>query len=154
MRVTDIVSAYQTETLTRAQQQAKEEESGSTPFSWGSDSVRISEEARAAQQSAAAGRQRDAGGEEEESASAAFSKYMDKARGGASASGAESVEEQIQELKDKLKKLMDQYAKVASQDLPESTKSAMMDGLNQEINQLIGQIAQLESEALQQSAEA
>lgn len=117
------------------------ESSVSRPASWGSDTVSFSPAALAAMQAEESEKQEKS----EDDGTAAFAKYMRKARG-EEASSASNPEEQLERLKERLKKLSEQKAAIATKEdgSPQATKDSKMEALDAEINQVISQIAELE----------
>ena len=157
MQIQDILSSEQSEyisSLTRKSEKEKDSESSSsTPLSWGADTVSISPEARAAQQSSSTANQNEQGAEEgEEDATAAFSEFMSKAKGEKTSS---DPSEQLEALKSKLTQLQSKKAQVlSSPELPEEAKLSQASAIDGQINQIMAQIAELESQMAQQGAAA
>lgn len=129
-----------------------EQEQSLLPSSWGSDKVNISPEALAAQKASEQEGQDDAG-----SASDSFKKYMGKARGKMGAGGGTSssggVEDQIKALQEKAADLSNRIASTAtSTNIPQETKDSQLQTLNGELNQVMAQISQLQSQLASEEA--
>ena len=78
---------------------------------------------------------------------------MDKARGTGDSASSGSVEEKIEELKKKLKQLQAQMGQVAqNQTMSEEAKEGRISGLQAEMNSVISQIAELESQLAEAKA--
>ena len=157
MYLEEVISSGQTNIINRATQSRykQEEESSSTPFSWGSDTITISDEARAAMQQASAGSDQDtenSASDEKSEAAQKFSDYMDKKTGKKSDSG--SPEEQIEALKAKLKTLQSQLSQVASNTgSSDAAKESQMQNLNAQISTVQAQIDEL-TKMMTESADA
>lgn len=151
MNIQDILSSEQSEyisSLTRKNNTEKDEESSgsSLPISWGSDTVSISKEARAAQQSASTSDQNEEAESEEEEgdAAGAFGAYMAKSRGAASSDSTDKLEA----LQSKLQQLQAKKSQVLSADgVSEGAKTAQASGIDAQINQIMSEIAEMQAQA-------
>ena len=150
MYIEDILSTEQSEyisSLTRKNGTEKDEESGgsSLPVSWGSDTVSISKEARAAQQSSStADQNEDAESEEEGDAASAFGAYMAKSRGATSSDSTDKLEA----LQSKLQQLQAKKSQILSAGgVSDEAKEAQASGIDAQINQVMSEIAELQAQA-------
>ena len=151
MYIEDILSTEQSEyisSLTRKNGTEKDEESGgsSLPVSWGSDTVSISKEARAAQQSSSTADQNEESETEgeEEDAAAIFGNYMAKARGAASSDSTD----QLEALQSKLQQLQAKKSQILSASgLSDEAKEAQAGAIDGQIAQIMSDIAELQAAA-------
>lgn len=134
-------------------------EKENTSFSSSRDSVSISAEAKAAYEAGLhTAAKTDANQEEadatEDDATKAFSEYLDEAKGKTvSGGGGGSTEDQIEALKKKLEKLQAKLAQAAQDSsATDEAKNSRMQVINAEIEQVVGQIAELTGTAANGSA--
>lgn len=144
MLINGILSAgYAPQLAARSLRSLQEEEQPLLPSSWGKDTVSFSQEALDAQRAEAGSKQRGKDTMEKDGASASFAEYMRKARGEDPSTGA-NPQEQLERLKERLKKLTGQKAQIATDEgLAEAGAQSKMEALDAEINQVISQIAEL-----------
>ena len=148
MRISDAQALSPTSAITgvTAYQQQEEFSKSALPFSWGEDTVTLSEEAQAQAAAAKASAEAaiDAEQEEEEAdAKASFSEYMDKAKG--KTPMPYSPDEQIKVLKEKLVTLQSQLTNLATDTaMPESAKQSRISEINGQINDTMTLISKLE----------
>lgn len=122
----------------------------SGPSSWGSDSVTISPEARAAAEAQVEAQKKDSS-QEEPGTAEEFAAYMDKARGRTGGGGGGS-EDQLTNLKNKLKELQNQLVQMAADPNPKPGHSQKIDNLISQIESVSTQIAELEAQLAEESA--
>ena len=147
MYVNDILSAEQSEYISSLTKKSDKdnaaEDSVSSPFSWGADTVKISAEARAAQQSSSTAKEGE-DAESEEDASAAFGKFMSKARGATSSDSSD----QLESLRSKLQQLQSKRSQILSNaGLSDEMKEAQAGAIDAQISQIMSEIDQLQSQA-------
>lgn len=139
-------TGYTSQALANSANKKQEEEESSLPLSWGKDTVSFSQEALAAQRAEAANKQEAEDKTAGDDTAAAFAEYMKKARGEDSETSADPVE-QLEKLKERLQKLTEQKAQVATEEgSSEAAKQGKMEALDAEINQVITQIAELSAQ--------
>ncbi len=122
----------------------KTENSGTFPASWSSDTWSFSSAAREAQQAAQSEKQNSQEAETErgaDGAQEAFSQYMRRKRGAEGTNGSD-----VESLKARLKELQSQLTALAKdKTTSDANTETQMNALQQEMNQVIQQIAELEA---------
>lgn len=153
MQISTIISGLlqQPESINGSNRKAQQE-AESPPYSWGSDTVSISAEARAAAAQAAGQESEEDNGESGASkASEDFSAYMTKKR---SKVQSGSSQDRLEALRSQLESLQSQVVQVASSDKSGAEKSSRMETLNSQIRAVEMQIDELSGAAAEEQQSA
>ncbi len=124
-------------------QKQQEEKLTASPISWGEDKVSFSAEAQSKAQ--ATTENREDSDDEALNAADQFKSYLDKTKG--KTTGGSDPEAQIKALQEKLVALQAQMSKTAADDtMPSEAKESKISSINAQINSILSQIAELQSE--------